>query len=65
MISQNRLTIKRIQRMSLPELNMTANILRAIHQKSDNETIKSGIETTVAYIFQTARDKSGVTNGSK
>jgi hypothetical protein len=65
MVSRNRLTAGRLKSMTIPELNMTANVLKAIYDASQKVDEREAIKTTVGYIFQVARDKAGAAGASE
>jgi hypothetical protein len=58
LISKNRLTVGRIQRMKPAELLTLATVLKAAHDVSDNAEEKQNIRTIVAFVNQTAQEQA-------
>lgn len=55
LISKNRLTVGRIQRMKLPELVTLATVLKAAHDVSTDAQEQQAIKNVIAFINQTAQ----------
>lgn len=55
LISKNRLTVARIQRMKLPELVTLATVLKAAHDVSKDTQEQQAIKNVIAFINQTAQ----------
>ena len=59
LISKNRLTTARIQRMQLTELLTLATILKSAHDVSSDDKEKAAIRNVIAFVAQTAEAQYG------
>ena len=59
LISSNRLTLARIQRLKLAEMLTLANVLSAAHKSSTDPVEQENLKTILHYLNQVAQEKYG------